>query len=228
MAIFRVLIVDEDPTARGHLRCLLSREADCELIAEYSDAREAARSLDRTQPDIMFVDIQKPDGDGFEIVRAVSRRSRLVILTSGCGDVAVRAFEAQVLDYLLKPLDEMRFRHSMGRAKNQLARDNAAEPSIRMMELLERMLQARQSPKRIAIRQNGRVVFVLLDQIDWIEAADNYACLHCANETHILRETMSDLERRLDPSKFVRLHRSAIVNIDRIRDAGRGSAATTG
>jgi two-component system LytT family response regulator len=135
----------------------------------------------------------------------MSGRAPLVILTSARSDYAVRAFEARAFDYLLKPLDPTRFQNSLGRAKTEVARRNVTA-------------MRRQAPERIAVRQNGRVLFLRLDEIDWIEAADNYVGLHCGGRTLMLRETMSEAEARLDPARFIRIHRSAIVNIDRIRE----------
>jgi two-component system LytT family response regulator len=212
MSAFRVLTVDNNASERRQLRDLLSLDPECELIAECSDGAEAIRSLDHTQPHIVFVDAQTPETDGLEVARAISGRPPLVILTSRCSGYAIRAFEAHVFDYLLKPLEQSRFLESLGRAKAEIA--SIVLRGHRVLESLERMLR----PKRIAVRRNGRVLFIALDQIDWIEAADNYVCLHCGGETHMLRQTMSEVEASLDPSRFVRVHRSAIVNLDRIKE----------
>jgi|SRR5579863_1717476 len=201
MAGFRVLTVDSEVIARRQLRGLLALDPECELIGECSNAAEAIHSIGRTQPHIVFADVRTPEADAFEVVRAVSGRLPLVILTSGCGEHAVRAFEARVFDYLLKPFEPARFHDSLGRAKSAIASDGAA-----------------QLPERIAVRRNGSVLLMKLDEIDWIEAADNYVCLHCGVETRMLRQTMNEVEARLRADRFVRIHRSAIVNIDRIKE----------
>lgn len=202
---FRVLTVDREAIARNRLRGLLAGDPECELIAEYASGAEAIRSLDRVQPDIVYIDAAGPEpgseSDGFEVVRAIAGKPPIVILTSRCGDYAVRAFEEKVFDFLLKPLEETRFHGSLGRAKAEVARRHP-----------------QQLPERIAVRRKGNVIFLRLDDIDWIEAADNYVCLHCGGQTHLLRETMREAESRLDPSRFARIHRSTIVNIDRIRE----------
>jgi two-component system LytT family response regulator len=201
MPVFRVLTVDNEAIARRQLRGLLALDRECELIGECANAAEAICSMGRMQPHIVIADVRMPEMDAFEVVRAVSGRLPLVILTSGCGEYAVRAFEARVFDYLLKPFEPARFRESLGRAKSAIAYDSAAP-----------------LPERIAVHRNGSVLLMKLDEIDWIEAADNYVCLHCGVETRILRQTMSEVEARLAAARFVRIHRSAIVNIDRIKE----------
>ena len=204
---FRILTVYDEASARRQLRGLLSLDPECELIGECRDGAEAMRSLEDAEPDILYMDAETPQVNGFEVARAITGRSPLVILTSARSDYALRAFEAQVFDYLLKPIEPARFHDSLGRAKAEVARRSAISA-----------IRQRQTPERIAVRQNGRVLVLRLDEIDWIEAADNYVGLHCGSRTHMLRETMSEAEARLDPTRFVRIHRSAIVNIDRIRE----------
>jgi two-component system LytT family response regulator len=202
---FRVLTVDDDAAARKRLRELISLDAECELAGEFSNGAEAIRTSGRA--DIMIVEAELPDMDGFETVRRVPGRAPVVIFTSEHAEYAARAFEARGFDYLIKPLTEARFHDSLRRAKVQIMRDRATS-----------LLRWQQAPQRIAIRKNGRVFFVTIEEIDWIEAADNYVCLHCGGETHVLRETIREMEAQLDPARFVRVHRSAIVNIDRIKE----------
>lgn len=206
MPAFRVMTVDNEAAVRCQLRGLLARDPECELIGECENGRDAVRSLEDSEPDILFVDAETPEMDGFEVARAVSGRPPLVILTSDRGEYAVRAFEARVFDYLLKPFQPARFHNSLGRAKAEIMRCQAANAP-----------RARQA-QRIAVRENDRVLFLRLDEIDWIEAADNYVRLHCGPGTHMLRETMSEAEARLDPARFIRIHRSTIVNMDRIAE----------
>jgi two-component system LytT family response regulator len=148
-----------------------------------------------------------PDMDGFAMVRGISGKAPLVIFTSRRAEYAARAFEARGFDYLIKPLAEARFLDSLSRAKTEIIRERT--PGL---------LRWQQTPQRIAVRKHGRVILVTIEEIDWIEAADNYVSLHCGGETHVLRETIREMEARLDPARFVRVHRSAIVNIDRIRE----------
>jgi two-component system, LytTR family, response regulator len=221
MPNFKVLIVDDEPISRRRLRRLLALEPECELAGECENGCEAIDSLEREKIDILFLDVQMPEMDGFEVIHAITRSHPLIIFTSAYDEYALRAFEVHAFDYLLKPFDRRRFRDCVQRACTQLAQ---AQPALtmpvddRILRLFENLAGARNAPDRIAIRNNGRVIFLRLGEIDWIEAADNYVCLHCGKDTHILRETMSELEARLDPARFIRVHRSAIVNLDCIKE----------
>jgi two-component system, LytTR family, response regulator len=211
MPTFSVLTVDDDAAARKRLRDLLSLDAECELAGEFSNGAEAISRSGRA--DIMVVEVEMPDMNGFEVVRRMPGETPLVIFTSRHAEYAARAFEARAFDYLIKPLAEARFHDSLIRARVQIMHNRTTS-----FESFESLLRRRQAPQRVAIRKNGRVIFVTLEEIDWIEAADNYVCLHCGGETHVLRETIREMEARLDPARFVRVHRSAIVNIDRIKE----------
>ena len=211
MPQFRVVTVDGDPVARKRLRDLVSLDEECELAGECPNGSAAIRASGYA--DIMIVEAELPDMDGFEIVRRLSDRTPLVIFTSRQADYAARAFEAHSFDYLIKPLAEARFLESLSRAKGQIMRDRTTS-----FASFESLFRRRYAPQRIAIRKNGRVIFVTVGDIDWIEAADNYVYLHCGDETHVLRETIREMAARLDPARFVRVHRSAIVNIDRIKE----------
>lgn len=216
MRTFGVLTVDDDAAARKRVRDLISLDPECELAGECSNGVEAIHETGRA--DIMLVEVEIPGMDGFEVVHRISGKAPLVIFTSRHAEHAARAFEARGFDYLIKPLAEARFHESLTRAKAQVLRDRTTSRGTRLFESFESLLRRRQAPQRIAIRKNGRVIFVTIEEIDWIEAADNYVCLHCAGETHVLRETIREMEARLDPARFVRVHRSAIVNIDRIKE----------
>jgi two-component system LytT family response regulator len=218
MQRFKALIVDDERLSRQRLRRLLSFEPECEIVGECCNGAEALRALEQERPDILFLDVQMPEMDGFAVVNALVRSRPLVIFTSAYDEYALRAFEVHAFDYLLKPFDRRRFRESVQRARQQLSQERSGLGEDRVAALLEYLSSARKAPDRLAVRTNGRVVFLKTSEIDWIEAADNYACLHCAKETHVLRETMSELEARLDPARFIRVHRSAIVNLDRIKE----------
>jgi two-component system LytT family response regulator len=218
MPNYRVLIADDEPISRRRLRRLLALEAEWEVVAECKNGLEAVQALERENIDLLFLDVQMPEMDGFEVVHAIARSHPLIIFTSAYDEYALKAFEVHAFDYLLKPFDRRRFRESVQRARNQLAQAKPGMSDERILTLFENLAGPRNVPDRIAIRTNGRVIFVKLGEIDWIEAADNYVCLHCGKETHVLRETMSELEARLDPARFIRVHRSAIVNLDCIRE----------
>ena len=220
MPNFKVLIVDDERLSRRRVRRLLSLEPDCEVTSECANGMEAVAALKQSRPDIVFLDVQMPEMDGFEVARAMAEAMPLVIFTSAYDEYALRAFEVQAFDYLLKPFDGRRFRESLQRARVRVECDRSGQVDRRTVQPInpQEPSAARITPDRIAVRNNGRVVFVKLADIDWIEAADNYVCLHCGKETHIVRETMNELEARLDPAQFLRVHRSSIVNLDRVRE----------
>jgi two-component system LytT family response regulator len=224
MSNFKVLIVDDERLSRRRIRRLLSLEPDCEIAGECATGAEAVAAVQQSQPDIAFLDIQMPAMDGFEVARALpaggtagAANRPLLIFTTAYDEYALRAFEVQAFDYLLKPFDGRRFRESLQRARARVVCDRSGTQDRRPPHPPEASA-VRASPDRIAVRNNGRVVFLKLADIDWIEAADNYACLHCGRETHVVRETMNELEARLDPAQFLRTHRSSIVNLDRVRE----------
>jgi two-component system LytT family response regulator len=224
MSSFKVLIVDDERLSRRRIRRLLTLEPECEVIGECRNGSEALSFLTRIRPDIVFLDVQMPEDvhmpelNGFEVIRALTRQHPLIIFTSAHGDYALRAFEVHAFDYLLKPVDGRRFLDTVQRAKKQLRQERSEDSDRRLAELMESLSKPKASPDRIAVRNNGRVVLVKLEDIDWIEASDNYVCLHCGRETHMVRETMSELESRLNPAHFLRVHRSAIVSLDRIKE----------
>jgi two-component system LytT family response regulator len=216
---YRVLIVDDEPISRRRMRRLLSLEPDCELVAECANGNEAVDALRQNQVDILFLDIQMPGMSGFEVVEAIQETRPLVIFTSAYDEYAVKAFDVHAFDYLLKPFDGRRFRDSLQRAKARVEMDRGGVHRDRELhEMFASFSRAQKAPDRVAVRTNGRVVFVKVDEIDWVEASDNYVCLHVGRETHVIRETMNQLEQRLSGTQFLRVHRSAIVNLDRIRE----------
>lgn len=219
MSNFKILIVDDERLSRRRIRRLLSLEADCEVVGECANGKEALTALRETPPDILYLDVQMPELDGFEVLSALQEIRPLIIFTSAYDDYALRAFEVHAFDYLLKPFDGRRFLESLKRAKARVEQGRSGNSdNHRLFELFENLAKPRKSPDRIAVKNNGRVVFIRLDEIDWFEASDNYVCLHCGRETHVVRETMNELEARLDPGQFLRVHRSSIVNLDRIRE----------
>lgn len=218
MQPYKVLIVDDERLSRQRLRRLLAFEPEFEVIGECANGAEAVRALSTVRPDLLFLDVQMPELDGFEVVRALEAAHPLIVFISAFDEYALRAFDVHAFDYLLKPFDRKRFRESLRRVRVQLERERSDMSDDRLYALFENFASQRRPADRVAIRTNGRVVFVKVDDIDWIEASDNYVCLHCGKDTHVLRETMSQAEARLDPARFLRVHRSAIVNLDRIRE----------
>ncbi len=205
----RTLIVDDEPPGRQRLRALLEADPDVTVLGECADGAEALATL-RAQPcDLVFLDIEMPGLSGLEVARRLGpNRLPAVVFVTAHRDYALPAFEVRAVDFLLKPFDRARFQKTMRWAKEQLARDaepEAAKPSARPLE-------------RVTIKSGGRIYFVKAEDIDWVEAAGNYLRLHAGGQTHLLRETMNGLEGRLDPERFWRIHRSTIVNVDRVQE----------
>ena len=215
----RALIADDEPLARERLRMLLSAEPDVEIVAECRNGADAIAAIQRLRPDLVFLDVQMPNGSGFEVIAAVgAARMPPVIFVTAYDQYALRAFDVHALDYLLKPFDRQRFEQALARARQQIERVAAGDLERRLLELVQDLRPAAQRPERFVIKSGGRVFFVRADEIDWIEAAGNYVKLHVGTDTHLLRETMTALEAQLDPDLFFRIHRSHIVNIERIKE----------
>ncbi|MGD8378321.1 MAG: LytTR family DNA-binding domain-containing protein [Gammaproteobacteria bacterium] len=215
----RTLIIDDMPLARGRVRRLLAGRSEFEIIGEAGSGPEAVRRIRDDRPDLVFLDVQMPGMDGFQVIDAI-RHDHLpaVIFVTAHDEHAIRAFEVHALDYLLKPLDRERFDKALTRARSWLLGQPSAELAHRMRHLLESLEPTPPIARRLAIRTGGRRLFIDTSDLDWIEAAGNYLCLHLGKQTHLVRETMSQLEKRLDPGEFVRIHRSAIVRIDRVKE----------
>ena len=212
------LIVDDERLSRKRIRRLLAEAPDIDVAGECGNGQEAVKAMAELRPDLLFLDIQMPGLDGFGVLEAIGGdRQPMVIFVTAYDDYAVRAFEVHAFDYLLKPFDRKRFDDALARARAQMERTEGGELSQRLLALMQTLEARRGRPERIAVKSGGNVVFVKLAGVDWIEAADNYVCLHCGPEVHTLRETMNALEGRLDPGRFVRIHRSTIVNVDRIK-----------
>ena len=219
MKRLRALVVDDESLARTRILRLLGGEPDVEVVGECANGREAVSFLSHESPDLMFLDIQMPEMDGFAVLREISpRRAPAVVFVTAYDTYALRAFEVNALDYLLKPFDEERFREALNRVRERLGSREDSGISERLAALIDNLSPSRPTRARIAIKTGGKVMFVNLRDIDWVEAADNYACLHCNGTTHVLRETMNALEDKLDGGMFARIHRSIIVNIDRIAE----------
>jgi two-component system LytT family response regulator len=215
----RTLIVDDEPLARQRLRTLLEAEADVQVIGECFDGGRAVAAVLEQKPDLLFLDVQMPALDGFAVLEALTpERMPVVIFVTAYDHYALRAFEVHALDYLLKPFDRERFAKALERARKRIQQDHSADVSQRLLALLEDVKESRKPLERLAIKSGGRVSFVRTEEIDWVEAAGNYLRLHAGDDIHLLRETMSGLEARLDARQFVRIHRSTIVNLERVRE----------
>jgi two-component system LytT family response regulator len=197
----RTLIVDDEPLARTNLRVLLGRQADIQIVGESGSGAEALEQIRSNKPDLVFLDVQMPECDGFDVLEMLGRDAPpAVVFVTAYDQYALKAFEAGALDYLLKPFDDVRFELALSRARDKLRR---RRPSARS--------------GRLTVKSSGRILFLELADIDWIEAEDYYACLHAGEKRHLLRRSMSELEKDLDPNTFCRIHRSAIVNLARVR-----------
>jgi two-component system LytT family response regulator len=202
----RALVVDDEPLARSNLTVLLRLDPEIEIVRECGSGAEAIVEIRSSRPDLVFLDVQMPECDGFDVLELLgSDLPPAVIFVTAYDHYALRAFDAGALDYLLKPFDNARFERMLARAKERIlqGKEFRGKDLPRLME-------------RLAVKSAGQVVFVKSSEIDWIEAADYYACLHVGTKTHLLRRSMADLEQELDPAVFCRIHRSTIVNLDRV------------
>jgi two-component system LytT family response regulator len=219
MASIRTLIVDDMPPARGRIRRQLAQADDFEIIGECGDGASAIASIRELRPDLVFLDVQMPEVDGFGVVAALEATERPAILfVTAHDEYALRAFEVHALDYLLKPFDTERFERALDRVREQirLRRERTFDPRIEA--LLAQLRPDTRYLKRIAVKTRGRTRVVSIADIDWISAEGNYLSLHAGSEAHLIRETLGALEQQLDPERFARIHRSTIVNLDRVRE----------
>ena len=214
----RTLIVDDEPLARKRLQRLLSDETDVEVVGECGDGLEAVEAIRSRTPDLVFLDVQMPGLDGFGVVEQVGPEAiPAVVFVTAYDQHALRAFEVSALDYLLKPFLPERFQRAMGRARKQLSGDRDERTQEKLVQLLAQV-SGRRWLDRLLVKSESRVYFLKAEEIDWVEAADNYVQLHVGKEVHLLRETMARLEASLDPARFLRIHRSTIVNLDRVKE----------
>lgn len=224
MKPIRILIVDDEPLARRGIRQLIERDPRFEILGERGAGLEALAAISEQQPDLVFLDVQMPRMNGFELLAQIpDDRLPMIIFVTAHDRYAVDAFEAEALDYLLKPFSEDRFHKALARACAQIEQRSLAEHKQHLASLLarhrEQAAEASETAylKKLMVRMAGNILFLSVDEIDWIEAADYYALLHVGSRTYPLRESLADLEGRLDPARFVRIHRSALVNIERIK-----------
>ncbi len=202
-AVSRTLVVDDEPLARRNLTVLLRRDPDIASVVECASGMEAIEAIRSSRPELVFLDVQMPECGGFDVLEMLgSDLPPAVIVVTAYDEYALRAFEAGALDYLLKPFVDSRFHRALNRAKDKIAHYASLQPH---------------PVKRLVVKDRGQVLFLNVTDIDWLEAAGYYACLHVGADTHILRRTLSDLERDLGDERFIRIHRSIIVNLDGVR-----------
>jgi two-component system LytT family response regulator len=226
----RAVIVDDEALAREAIRLRLRNEPDIEVVGEAADGGDAVELLRRIQPDLLFLDVQMPVMDGFEVIENVpSDQLPIVVFVTAYDRYALKAFETHALDYLLKPFTASRFHAAIDRARIEVARAGDQGTPRRLIELLEERRRARERHgqhdaagqgylARLTVKRNQRIALVGVADIDWIESSGNYAHLHTHGASYVVRMTMGELERRLDPARFARIHRSTIVQVDRIQD----------
>jgi two-component system LytT family response regulator len=215
----RALIVDDEQLARQRVRLLLGEEPDVEVIGESGDGFEAVDQIQTTKPDLVFLDVQMPEMDGFEVLRRVPQALLpVVIFTTAYDQHALRAFEVNALDYLLKPATPTRFKEAVQRARDLLVNKQAGVAARRLLALLGQTPAPTGQLTRLAVKTPGKVTFVELDQIQAIEAAGKYAVVHVGKVNHVLRESMTSLESHLPSQRFLRISRSVIVNMDQIQE----------
>lgn len=229
MEKIRAVIVDDEPLARETLRLLLRKDPEVEIVGEFGNGGATLRFFRNHEADLLFLDIQMPGMSGFDVLENIApARMPIVIFVTAFDKHAIHAFEVNALDYLLKPFDDARFEKALERGKAQFHQQVIGNLGQRMMSLIETVRepapmsslnsQSERMLTRFMIKESGRIFFLRAEEVDWIEAADYYIKLHVGRKTHFLRETMNDIHARLDPTQFARVHRSAIVNLDRVKE----------
>jgi len=215
----RVVIADDELLARKFIRRMLKQDPEAEIVAECSNGAEAVATIRKEKPDLVFLDVQMPEMDGFAVLDAV-RLDHLpeIVFTTAYESYAIRAFELHALDYLLKPFDQVRFKAALKYAKERFHSQHEEDKRLQVGSLLESIRAQQEYLDRIIIRADGRITFLHTREIDWIEADDKYVHLHTGKGARMVRQTLSTMEEELDPKKFIRVHRSAIVNLDRIKE----------
>ena len=217
--MIRVVVVDDEPIAREGVRRQLEREPGVEIVAECGDGLTAVDTIRELAPDLVFLDVQMPGMDGFEVTRAIGVDAMpAVVFVTAYDKYALQAFEVNAVDYLLKPFDSERFQKAFQRARVQIARRTTEAINEKLEALLESIRPQHRYLERLVVKSTGRIFFLPVTEIDWIESADNYVNLHGGRESHLIRETLSSLESKLNPEEFLRVRHSAIVNLKRIKE----------
>jgi two-component system LytT family response regulator len=214
----RAIIADDEPLARRGVRQLLGPHYDITVVAETRNGRETVRALRELKPELLFLDVQMPELDGFDVLREMgAKHMPAVIFVTAFDEFAVRAFDANALDYLVKPLEELRFAEALKRVRERLQSAKAVDLSRKLSALLAER-EKQNARQRILVSTSAGDLLIDADEIDWIEADDYYAAIHARERRHLIRESLASLEQRLHQARFVRVHRSAIVNLDRVSE----------
>lgn len=215
----KVVLADDEPLARARLGDVLRRDPNVEIVAEAGDGRAALEVIEQHKPDIVFLDVQMPELTGFEVVSNLEAEGMpQIVFVTAYDQFAIKAFEVNAVDYVLKPFDPERIQVALRRALDRLRQGQTADLHSRVQSLLAQVKPETRQADRIAVKTGNRVLLVKVEDIDWVEAADNYVVLHAGNERHMQRSTISAMEEKLPQEKFVRISRSAIVNADRIKE----------
>ena len=214
-----VLIVDDEPLARDRIREMLKGDREVQIIGEAGNGREAIEAISAHAPDIVFLDVQMPDMDGFEVLKTLkTKRLPLIIFCTAYDQHALRAFDVHAIDYLMKPFDRKRFANALDHAKDRLKLPAGDPDTERIMTLLNELKKGAKYLERFAIKKGEKVIFVRAEDVDSIEAEGNYVRLNLASTSHLLRDTINTIESQIDPRIFVRIHRSTIVNMNRVKE----------
>ena len=217
--MIRTVIADDEHLIRKKLRIALGAEPDIDLMAECADGKETIAAVNKFSPDLLLLDVQMPGGDGFDVLRAISgAKMPIVVFVTAYDKYAIRAFEAHALDYVLKPFDRERLQSSLARVRAEIEKTQRNQLAGRVLDLLADLGAQGLRDNRMAIRTEGRIVVLDVNEIDWIQAASNYVVLHAGGHAHRTRESIGNISSRLDPEAFVRIHRSIIVNVKRIKE----------
>ncbi len=215
--MIRALIVDDEPLPRERIRALLEPHGEIEVVGECEDGEEAVTAIEAESPDLVFLDIQMPELDGFEVVSALrSEQLPAIIFVTAYDEYAIKAIEVDAIDYLLKPVSPERFEQALERATSRLATDATPESNSKLFDFLDRVRAERGFVKRFVVRKGSKLSFVRIADVDWIDVTSNYIRLHVAGTRHLVRQTLKSVEGQLDPDVFIRVHRSIIINVDRV------------
>jgi two-component system, LytTR family, response regulator len=215
----RTLIIDDELLARKLIRRLLATEEGIEIVGECADGRAAVSSIAKVLPDLIFLDVQMPEWGGFEVLERIdSAQMPVIIFVTAYDKFALKAFEANALDYLLKPLDDERFHQALNRVRTYLNGKGTEAVRERLIGLIHQLSPQSKPISRLAVKAGGRVVFLRVGEIDWIDTVGNYLGLHVGKESYLLRGRLNELEKKLSPDQFFRIHRSTIINLDRVKE----------
>lgn len=217
--MIQILIADDEPLARKQISNSLQEFKEIEICAQCTNGIETVQAVIEQQPDLMFLDIHMPEMDGMEVISAIgAEQMPFVIFVTAYDQYAIAAFEKHAFDYLLKPFTPKRFQEAVSRVMQFISQQKEKQSAGKLLQVMQELKPSNKYATRIAIRSTSKIYFLQVMDIDWIESAGNYVDIHAGNQTHLLRETMGNLEAKLDPEHFIRIHRSAIVNINRIID----------